>query len=105
MTKSFRSLLHDYPSLPISNIPLLEGVSKPPLEDTTPLRHRFKGPRVNYSAEGHRDKDKASSSEPILSTLDNRKKEHNGRIEALRESLVPMLAENGSTMVLLCWGE
>ena len=128
MTKFFFSSPQDYPPLPISNVPRLQGVSTPPLGDTTPPRRRFKGPRddltrarvptplqsdngisrideQNERAEGNGEEDKTSSFKPTLPTFDIRHKRHNIRIDALKKALNPMLAENGSAMVLLCWGE
>ena len=127
MTKIFFSSPQNHPSLPISDVPRLERVSTPPLGDTTPPRHRSKGARdyrtrarvptplqsdngisridrQNERAEGNGE-DKARSFKSTLPTFDIRHERHGIRIEALKKALNPMLAENGSAMVLLCWGE
>ncbi|KAL3469135.1 hypothetical protein BJX99DRAFT_268685 [Aspergillus californicus] len=116
-TKWFPFFLQEYPSLPVSNVPFPGVVSRP-----TPPRQRSKGlqdgrtrTRVvtngvsgideqNVPAEAHGGRDKASNL-TTLPPFDGRHKRHNIRIEALKKALNPMLAENGSAMVLVCWGE
>lgn len=125
MTKFLFSSPQDDPPLPMSYVPRLEGVSTPPLADIISPRRRSKGPqdrrtrareatslqsdngisRINEQkerAEGNGEEVKTSSFKP---TFDERHKKHNTRVDALKEALKPMLADNGSPMVLLCWGE
>lgn len=122
---TFSFLLQDDSSLPISNDPL---IPRPPFADTNPLRRRSKGsrdnrthPRVriplqndnsvsmvdeqNERRKGGEEEDKVSSCGSVLPIFDIREERHNRRIEALKEVLEPISAENGSAAVLLCWGE
>ena len=83
------SLLRDDQSLPISNDP--PGPS-PQVADTT--RHRKKG---NGSLARRRSKPQGAP--------DAAKQKHENRISDLKTKLEAMYPEDGSPVVLLCWGE
>lgn len=53
-------------------------------------------------AEGNGEEVKTSS---FKRTLGEQHERHKTLVDALKEALKPMLADNGSPMVLLCWGE
>lgn len=110
------------PALPISN----DFLAPPPLENTIPLRRRLNKSRGNRAGtrsstlsqydndisivdeQIERVEDAKNKSSPCgtsFSDADIRVKKHNVRVEALKQQLKPMLPENGSPVVLLCWGE
>lgn len=125
INRIFFSPFQDGPFLPISNDPL---VPRPPPGDTTSLRHRVKASRDDRTharvpsslenidcasmvdeqterGEGDAKNDKASFCKSTLPGFDIRRTRHNERIEELKKVLETMSAEDGSAVVLLCWGE
>jgi hypothetical protein len=121
----FSFLFEDDPILPTYNGPL---VSRPPVGNTSLLRRRLKGSRHDHT--GTREPTSFQNSNSLSTTneqneqseingqqgeensgasnvpdFDIREKGHNIRIEALKKELMPMLPEDGSAVVLLCWGE
>lgn len=124
-------LFQDDPSLPISNEPLDGTITW----DTASPRRRFRSSQTNPTrtpvsnslhnndvaslvdeqteqGEGGEEEDKATSCIPTLPNSkmqgkrhNIRETRHNNRIEALKKELEPMCTENGSAVVLLCWGE
>ncbi|KAE8311123.1 hypothetical protein BDV41DRAFT_566112 [Aspergillus transmontanensis] len=102
----FSFLLQDSPSLPISNEPLVRTITW----DSSSPRRRLGINEEN--ARGNEEEDRTSSFIPTLPIPDtrgkrqmDRKMRHKTRIEALKKELEPLCTDNGSAIVLLCWGE
>jgi hypothetical protein len=126
LMRSFFSLFfEDEPFLPHWNDP---PVSRPPPGDTNSPRRRLKGSRhdrtrtreptsdqnndsfstaneQNESGKITGQEGEENSGASNVPEFDIKKKRHNIRVEALKNELMPMLPENGSAVVLLCWGE
>lgn len=124
ITTPFSLLFQNDQLLPISNDPVVPITS---FGDTIPLRCRSGGPHHHDIRAGEsnplngngfyavdeqieeseisRKEGEESSSGSTLSSLDIRKENHKNRIKALAEELKPMFLEDGSAVVLLCWGE
>lgn len=125
----FSFLLQDSPSLPISNEPLVRTItwdSSSPRRrlgssQNSPNTSRISDPPHNNdvfsqvneeNARGNEEEDRTSSfilTLPIPNTRGkrqmDRKMRHKTRIEALKKELEPLCTDNGSAIVLLCWGE
>ncbi|KAE8337903.1 hypothetical protein BDV24DRAFT_139148 [Aspergillus arachidicola] len=125
----FSFLLQDSPSLPISNEPLVRTItwdSSSPRRrlgssQNSPNTSRISDPPHNNdifsqvneeNARGNEEEDRTSSFIPTLPIPDtrgkrqmDRKMRHKTRIEALKKELEPLCTDNGSAIVLLCWGE
>ncbi|GMG12960.1 unnamed protein product [Aspergillus oryzae] len=125
----FSFLLQDSPSLPISNEPLVRTItwdSSSPRRrlgssQNSPNTSRISDPPHNNdvfsqvneeNARGNEEEDRTSSfilTLPIPDTRGkrqmDRKMRHKTRIEALKKELEPLCTDNGSAIVLLCWGE
>lgn len=125
MDRFLSFLFQDDRILPIWNVPL---VPRPPLGGTISRRRRSKGSRhdlthtrestssqsrnglstvnkQNEQGETNRKEGEESSCSSNFSNYDIREKRHNIRIEALKKQLKPMFPDDGSAVVLLCWGE
>jgi hypothetical protein len=113
------------PSLPDSDNRL---APRPPPRDDIPLKRRSKGPRgkknrtrlptplrhsIDVSVvdettrlgEGNGGANQASSGGSTFPILDIRHEKHNNRIKSLKTELAPFWTEDGSPVVLMCWGE
>mgnify|MGYP001658668113 CR=1 FL=1 len=125
MTSFLSFLFQGDRTLPTWNVPLSP---RSPLGDTISLRRRSRGSRHDYT---HTREPNSFQNSNIFSTANEQneqgeingkegeksscaskfpnydidEKRHNIRIEALRKELKPMFPDDGSAVVLLCWGE
>lgn len=125
MTRFLSFLFQDDRILPTWNATL---VPRPPLGDPISLRRRSKGSRhdhthtreptsfqnskrfstvneQNEQGEINAKEGEGNSSASNFPNYDIREKRHNIRIEALKKELMPMFPDDGSAVVLLCWGD